>query len=406
MNTENNVEMMEKTSRWKLVLKILLPLLVLAVGAAGAYQMSRTGPEAQRKKPEKPLPIVQIMRLQASSERVVVPAMGSVIPAMELQLRSRVSGHVVSVHPEFTEGGIVKAGEEMVLLDPEDYRLAVEKQQTRVVNARYALQLEMGQQSVAKREWQIVNAGKPVDGPVNGMDKALALRKPHLENAQADLASAEADLKQARLNLDRTRVIAPFNAVILTKNVAKGSQVSTQDELAHLVGTDEFRVQVSIPVDALKWIAVPRKAGEPGAVARVFYGNNSGAVSERVGQVIRLLGELETEGRMARILVAVKDPLALNVSGEQKPPLFIGQYVRVEIDGVYLKEVFSIPRSALRDDSRIWIAGSDGTLHIRPVDTIWRDEHRVIVKDGLQEAENLIISDIAAPVEGMPIRTE
>lgn len=404
MNTEYKVQPPETSGRWKLALKILLPVLIIVVGAAGAYQISRSGPEAQRKKPEKPLSMVQVMSLRAASERIVVPAMGSVIPARELQLRSRVSGHVVAVHPEFTEGGIVKAGEEMIRLDPEDYRLAMEKQQAQVVNARYALKLEMGQQAVAKREWQVVNAGKPMDDLADSMDKELALRKPHLEKAQADLSSAEADLKQAQLNLERTRVVAPFNAVILSKNVEKGSQVSTQDELAQLVGTDEFRVQVSIPVDELKWITVPRKAGEPGAAARIFYGNNSGAVRERTGQVIRLLGDLETEGRMARLLVAVKDPMDLNTSANVKMPLLIGQYVRVEIDGRRIEPAFSIPRSALREDSSVWIAANDETLHIRSVNVIWRDEATVLVTDGLNDGEQLIVSDLSSPVEGMKIR--
>jgi len=391
--------MITKTNRWKLVLKIALPLLILAIGAAGAYQVSRTGPEARRKKPKKPLPLVNVVRLHSTTEQVVVSAMGTVIPSRELQLRARVAGQVIAVHREFTEGGIVNSGEELVRLDPVDYRLAVEKQKTRVVNARYALKLEMGQQAVAEREWQLVNGKKPA----NPLDEELALRKPHLEKARADLASAEADLKQARLDLSRTRVYAPFNAVVLSKRVETGSQVSTQDELAQLAGTDEFRIEISVPMDDLKWIVIPSGAGEPGSSVRIFYGNNTEMLCERTGRVIRLLGELETEGRMVRILAAVKDPLDINASTGQKHPLLIGQYVRVEIEGDRLNQVFSIPRTALRNYSFVWIAGSDGKLHIRSVEIVRRGEETVLVKDGLADGERLIVSDLPAPVEGMQV---
>ena len=50
-------------------------------------------------------------------------------------------------------------------------------------------------------------------------DAELALRRPHLEKALADVKAAEADERQARLQLERTAVSAPFNAIITTINV-------------------------------------------------------------------------------------------------------------------------------------------------------------------------------------------
>ena len=126
----------------------------------------------------------------------------------------------------------------------------------------------------------------------------------------------------------------------------------------------------------------------------------------REGQVIRLLGDLTKEGRMARLLVSVSDPLGLSAEEDDQQPLIIGEYVRVAIDGEELHDVFSIPRTALHNDREIWIATQEGKLAIRPVEIIWRDKTNVLVRDGLQPGDLLIISSLAVPVNGMAVRVD
>jgi hypothetical protein len=116
------------------------------------------------------------------------------------------------------------------------------------------------------------------------------------------------------------------------------------------------------------------------------------------------LGELEAEGRMARVLVEIKDPLGLNISEKKHPPLLIGEYVRMEIEGRQLEKVYRIPRTALRDNTRIWLVSNDGKLEIRSVETVWRDAQTVLLTDGLQPGEQLIVSDLSKPVRGMPLQ--
>jgi hypothetical protein len=117
-----------------------------------------------------------------------------------------------------------------------------------------------------------------------------------------------------------------------------------------------------------------------------------------------LLGALETEGRMARILVEVQDPLGLNSAGNNQLPLLIGEYVRIEIEGRRLQNVYRIPRAALRDDANLWIVSNDGKLDIRKVDIVWRDTQTVLLREGLEPDERLIVSDLPSPIKGMPVQ--
>jgi RND family efflux transporter MFP subunit len=387
-------------SWWRRVIKILLPVLILTAGIAGASYIRKTAPKPRRRPPVRVAPLVEIQTVHRSNERVVVRAMGTVIPAREIVLKSRVSGEIVATHPEFVEGGFFRKGAKVLQIDPEDYKLAVIQKQSQVADATYALKLEQGHQDVAKREWELLNGQKPA----KESDVELALRKPHLEKAEADLEAAEAELKQARLDLARTTVRTPFNSIVRTKSVDLGSQVASQDQLAELVGTDEYWIQVSVSVDRLKWITIPRRNEKRGSRVRIIYGNESETPYVRSGKVVKLLGDLETEGRMARILVSVVDPMDLKTPGTKRPPLLIGEYIRVEIEGRELRDVVRVPRTGLRDNSRIWVAGDDGRLHIRNVDIAWRDPQTIFLRSGLREGERLIVSDLAAPVEGMVIR--
>jgi RND family efflux transporter MFP subunit len=384
------------SSRGKRLIQLILVLIVIGAGAVAAAYFKKTAPRTKRQPHVAMAPLVETMVLKSDTRTVTVSAMGVVVPAEEMTLKSRVSGQVVALHPEFTVGGLLKKEQEILRVDDSDYRLAVAQAENAVVNSEYALSLEKGRQAVARREWSLLN------GKATEADAELALRKPHLNKAKADLASSQAALEKARLELARTRLTAPFNAMVRSRQVATGSQIGTQEALAELVGTDRFWVEVSLPVDRLNWIRIPRLAKERGAPATVFYG----AGHQISGEVVRLKGDLTTEGRMARVLVTIKDPLGLKTDNRERAPLLIGEYVRVQIEGRRLDEVIALPRTALHDGNTVWLVTNEETLAIREVTPVWRDEDTIVVKNGLTPGDRLITSALGAPIEGMPLRTD
>jgi RND family efflux transporter MFP subunit len=376
----------------------LLCLAIICVGVAGYMMMLKSSPKARKRPPVKMIPLVTVQKIFPKTQRVTVKAMGTVVPAKELTLKSRVSGEIVQVHPEFTEGGILRRGEQILQIDETDYQLIKAQKQSAVVDADFAYKIELGRQDVAQREWKLLNGNNPAPEA----DAELALRRPHLEKALSDLAAARSEFEAAKLQLDRTKIIAPFNAIIRSVHVEKGSMTAMQENLATLVGTDDYRVQVSVPVDRLKWIDIPYDYKYIGAQASVTYHGNA----VRSGRVIKLLSDLEEQGRMARLVVSIKDPLGLGTSGEKKPAMLIGEYVRVEIQGRKIEDAYPIPRSALRDNAYIWLADADDKLEFRKIQTIWRDSEMVLIKNGLKPGTRLIISDLATPVPGMAIRVD
>jgi RND family efflux transporter MFP subunit len=389
----------------------LLSLLVLSAGAAALVLLVRTRPKpAQAPPPDRAVP-VEVVTLRAGPERVRVRAQGTVTPAQRVIVQPEVAGRVVWQHPELVLGGRVAKGEVLFRVDPRDYRAALEQQKAQLANSELQLEQEQGRRVVAEREWGLLKSEQQPDG---GAGKALALREPQLATAKASVQAAQSALAQAELNVARTTVVAPFNGLVQAENVEVGQLVTPQSQVATLVGTDAFWVQVSIPVDQLAWIRVPQTPGDEGSPARVSQ-QIGGQLVERSGRVLRLLGELDPVGRMARILVELAEPLGpapkkgkraatdAGIPPGPSLPLLLGAFVNVEIEGAALPGVLELPRRALREGERVYVL-RDGALSIVAVQILWRTEQTVFVKGELQEGESAIVSPLRAPAPGMPVR--
>jgi multidrug efflux pump subunit AcrA (membrane-fusion protein) len=423
----------------RLIVRVVTGLVVLAVlGAAGAVSVywMRNKPTAHRRRPESQAALVEVEAVTFRPMTVVIQAMGTVVPAKTIQLSSEVSGRVIEVDPEFVPGGSFKAGQAILRVKREDYELGVAQaeaslaaidaqlEELNVDEKNYGASLEieetsldLGEKELARKEGlhaQRLIADSELEQEkrtvlaqrikVQQIENSLALIPAKRRALDAQRAVSEAKLKDARLDLARTVVRAPFNAVVQTRSVDLGSQVNVGSGLASLVGTDEFWAQASVPVDELRWIDVPGPDKERGSTVRVYYEAAWGRDAYRTGTVARLMTNLETQGRMARLLVSVKDPLGLGVAPADRRALMLDSYVRVEIQGRTLERAVAVPRTALREGNRVWAMGTDGRLEIMEVKIVWSGKDYVYVTNGLTDGQRLVTSDLGTPVQGMALR--
>lgn len=378
------------------VARIVAPIAVLSVGAAAAVLLVRAKPEPKRTQPAPLVARVSVEPVTVGPRPVRVSGMGTVVAARQVDLRPEVQGRVVEQHPDLVPGGHLPAGATAVRIDPRDFQARVVEAEAQLQRARFELELEEGRQTVAKREFELLGRDQ---ADMVGND-ALALRKPHLANALAAVRAAESGLEVAKLSLARTRLKVPFNALVQDEAVDLGQYVTNQNVVARMVGTDSFWVRVSIPVAALEWVA--REEGKSHATVRMDVGQ--GQVIEKPAHLVRLLGDLDPRGRLARVLVEVEDPLDLELPLAERRPLLLGSFVEVIIEGRDLEDVALIPRIALREGDTVWIMKPDDTLEVRPVEPTWRGPEKVYVRNQLEAGERLITSRIATPVPGMPLQ--
>ncbi len=373
-------------------LAALLPALgVLVVAAAVVAYLMGSVTQAERKRPQREARLVEVSTISPADHAITIEAWGTVQAARSVALQSQVGGEVQAIGDNFEPGAQVKMGDLLIRIDPSDYQLAVRRARSEQTRVRAELALEEGRRAVAEQEFALLETA------VTDEQRKLMLREPQLETVRAAVAAAEAAVAEAELNLKRTELRAPFDALVLARGADLGTRVTTGTAIATLAGTDAYWIELAVPASALRWITIP------GATVRLYHEPVWGAGVHREGRVIRLRGDLDDKGRMARLLVEVSDPIGSRQNSEA-PRLLLGGFVRGEIEGHALDGVFAVERAWLRDGDTLWVMDDAAQLSIRPVEVVYRGANHVYVRDGLKPGERIVTSDLAVPAEGMALR--
>jgi RND family efflux transporter MFP subunit len=355
-----------------------------------AVVMVLLAPDAERADPEVHATPVRVVVVHARTENSLVEGNGTVQAAERIALVPQVSGRITWVSDQLVPGGRFDKGQVIARIDDRDYVLAVRQEASRVRQAELELQLEHGRQQVAVREWEMLSDGRPVE------EAPLALRKPHLATVEQALEAAQSGLARAELALERTRLVAPFNAMVIDESLDVG-QVVGGAAVATLVGSDRFWVTVSIPVESMRWLMLGERMQEAGAHITQPIGNGEGVI--RQGRVLQLGGQLDPQTRMATVIVGIDHPLN---APDGALPMLPGAYVEVVIEGKPVEQVFEVPRVSIRDGNSVLVVAEGERLGNKPVDVLWGSGQYVWVS-GLAEGDRVLTSAMAVPIDGMTL---
>lgn len=379
-------------------LRFGLPLLVLVVAVLVTWQLMSSSPKAARAHKEREARLVETIAVTQADTLVPVQAWGEVKPARSITLKAQVSGIVKTLEAR-EPGTFFRQGDTLLQLDTTDYELALAQRRSELEQALANLEIEQGNQAVALSEYELLGT------QASAAEKKRMLRGPQLQSANAQVAAARAAVEEARTQLARTTVTAPFEAVLQERHVDVGSHVTISGNLLELVGAEAAWLEVAVPVTQLRWIRFPG-AGSMGSTVKIFYDQVWAPQQMRTGRVIRLLSQLEENGRMARVLVQVEDPFARTDANHDQPRLMLGSFVRTEIEGVPVQQAVVIPRALLRENDTVWILKDGNTLEIRAVTVAYRDQENVFIAEGIRAGEQVISSALSTATDGMPVRVK
>jgi len=371
--------------------KLVLPIVVLLVGAGAAAMIisSRQAPP----RVERPHlgPLVEVMAAEVADVPVTVTGHGEVVAKVAVDVVPQVAGQVVKVHPSLVAGGFFRAGDVLLVIDPRDYELAVERAQAVVARAQVTLEREQAEADVAREEWDVLNPGEE---PTSG----LVVREPQVRQSEAELAAAIAELSAAELNLQRTRISLPFDGVVVSESVDVGQFVGTGNRLATVYGTDVVEVRVPLDSRELAWFTVPSR-GEQGPLVEIT-ATLGGAQRVWEGRVIRMEAQVDQKSRMVHVVVEIPSPYKTT---DGRPALLPGTFVDVSIVGRILTDVVAIPRHAVREGGGVWVI-EDGKLRVREIEILRSDRQQTLVASGLADGDLVIVSTLDAVTDGMIVR--
>ncbi len=378
----------------RLPLKILAPVVAVAIGGAAARTLIAAGTTAERGTPPEKIDIVEAVTLRPAIAVAEVQATGTVVADSQVVLMPEVGGKLTWVSETLTPGARFTQGDVLARVDARDTTAAEAAERSRLHQAELELALERNRGEVAAREWKLL--GGEGDG-------TLARREPHLAVAQANLEAARASLERAELNVRRTAIRAPFNAVVLSESADIGQVVGAASQVAVLAGTDRYRVEVSVPFERLATLAVPGVDGvlpDEGSTALVVQRLSGGRALTREGRVIGMGGRLDPQSRTATVLVVVDDPLDPPLGGL---PLMVGAFVDVALHGRSRDGTLAIPRTAVYDGDTVWVV-DDERLQPREITVGWSLAEEVEITTGLAAGDRVVTTPLSAPIAGTRVR--
>ncbi len=370
-------------------LRVLLPLLVLALGIAALALLVALRRRPAVRPPVIPVPIVETVPVRYSPERVLVRAEGTVETRTRTTLVAEVGGKILEVSPRFEDGEFVQEGELLLRIDPVDWRAAVESARANLARAELALAQEEAAAAQARRDWERFGEGDP---------DPLVVHEPQLARARAEVEAARAAVARAERDLARTEIRAPYDGRVLARNVDVGQVVMPGTALGSLYATDAVLVPLPVPDVELAYLEVPLSPGDPAGPAVTLRARFGGDERSWKGRIVRTGGQVDPKSRMVRLVARVDRPFAPG-----RPPLVPGMFVRAEIPGKLLPRAVSLPRVALRTGDTVLVVDDESRVRIRKVHVLRRDRDTVLVGGGLEDGQRVVVTPLEIVTDGMRV---
>lgn len=364
--------------QWK---KIALPIVILAAGFAGMTLIASAGDKEEEPEVVDTRPTVTISELQAEDYAVTLNSYGEITPLESTMLAAQVSGEVTSWNQDFVPGGLVRRGEILFSIEKDAYEAALLQAEANLSSAQAQLIQEQAQANVAEREAAGMSKSRVTD---------LYLRKPQLLSAQAAVKSAEAMLRIAKRDLDNCEVRAPYDALIVSREIGTGDYVTPGTVAATLNNVET--AEITFPVAGFDQSFLPVSVTSLDATV---------TVDKRTipAKLHRDLGIVDQSTRMSHLVARIDDPYGVR-SG--KALIKFGSFANISFNGKTLENVFRIPQE-LVNNKRIWLVSEDATLQSEIVEIVREQDDFYFVRgnfDGLQ----LVTSPPEYPLNGMAVK--
>ena len=282
----------------------------------------------------------------------------------------------------------------MLRIDPRDYQTDLLRAQASVESAESNLAQERGRAEVALREWQKL----PANSQRSEEARDLYLRKPQLEQAEAQLLAAMADLNTARDRLERTIIRAPYNAVIRAKHSELGQFVGAGTPLADVFAVDQAEVRLPIPQSRLEYLSLPGVSSDERDVAIDLYTDVGGEIKHWPATLHRTEAVFDPRSRALYAVARIEDPYALHHPDRQ--PLRLGTFVNANIVGRDFDNIVVLPRYVLRAGNNVWVVDDNNVLRSRQVEVLRTGGDQIYVSSGLDAGDRISLTTLDASLNG------
>ncbi len=194
---------------------------ILALGALGGAAYFKS------KSTEKGL-VVTTDKAVVRTITQLVNATGKIQPEVEVKIAPEVSGEIVEL--PLREGAVVKKGDLLVRIKPDNYRYQVDQREadlaaTRASSVQSRAQLLKLQEDL-KRSVDLFEKKLIADSEFDAAKASVEAAKAAYDNSVAQIRRAEGLLKQAQDQLEKTVIYSPMDGTVSSRTSEVGERVA------------------------------------------------------------------------------------------------------------------------------------------------------------------------------------
>ena len=335
---------------------------------------------------------VQVQEVLPENVRLNVNSQGTVQPSVETQLIPEVSGKIEWTSEGLVAGGYFEQGDELARIETIDYETALERAEA----AQLRAEAEYQHASFELKRVQSLEERKLVSR--SNLENAIRIYKIN----QAALKDARANQKQAEKNLKRTTLRAPFTGLVRSESVDIGQFVSRGQPIGTIYASDIVEIRLPIADNQLAFLEIaPTTRGEiPQDLQPIvtLEANYAGRSLSWQGKIVRSEAEIDSSSRMVQLVARVDNSL-------NEIPLSVGLFVNAKILGREARDVFSLPRSALRSSGEVIVVDEENRLRYRKVEPLRLYKDTVLLSYGLSAGERVCLAARKNLIEGTRVNT-
>jgi len=220
-----------------------------------------------------------------------------------------------------------------------------------------------------------------------------------MEQKNAALDMARVDSKKADLALEKTEIRCEFYGFVLNKYAEVGEYVNPGQVLGLIYQKDSLDVDVSIPLEKMKWIESFFDNGKtPDAKVMVA---NFDSMSPFVwdAKVARVKAKIDEKTRTLPMTLEILNPdVKMKNIFDLKP----GTFIKCSIIGERYENIFVLPRYLLKRDNILFTI-SDNHLKMKKVTVLRKFEEEVYIDQGLNPGDRVVSSPLPGALEGMEL---
>ena len=363
---------------------ILLVALALAASAAGYWIFFQPRGPSRTRTVTVPPQAVRDAEIGKRNISIVLNALGTAVPLGTVTIRAQIPGQLQSIG--FKEGQTVHKGDFLAQIDPRPYQVALEQAQGQL--AKDQALLDQAQSDLARYQ---TLARQDSISRQQADNQGFLVRQ-----YQGAIMADQSVVDSAKLNISYCRILAPLDGRVGLRQVDVGNYVTNSDANGIVVITqfEPMSVVFSIAEDNLPAVMKQLKAGAV-LPAIAFDRSNSTKIAE--GQL------LTTDNQVDPTTGSVK---LRAIFPNHDEALFPQQFVNVQLTVETLSDQIAAPSSAIQRGSignMVYLLRPDGTVTARAVKLGPQQGDYVIVTEGLQIGDRVVIDGVDRLKEGAPV---